>query len=113
MKGDVAVIELAGTYLRLSWCGVIVTIWCCAQGSSWSRSKVGSKTSALCEVLIALGLANLDLLLLTTATELLWLESTLGLELGAAMLWDVTLRHGCGLCVCKGFKVCSLLVDLF
>lgn len=85
------------TYLGLGWSGVIVTIWCSTKGSSWSGRKVATgETSALCEVVLALGLANLDLLLLATAAELLWLKGALGLEVGAAMLWDETLRHGCG-----------------
>ena len=85
------------TYLGLRWSGVIVTIWCGTKGSSWSGRKVtASKTSALCKVVLALGLANLDLLLLAAATKLLWLEGALSLEVGAAMLWDETLRHGCG-----------------
>ena len=85
------------TYLGLRWSGVIVTIWCSTKGSSWSRRRVAtSKTSALCEVVLALSLANLDLLLLAAATKLLWLEGALSLEVGAAMFWDETLRHGCG-----------------
>lgn len=52
--------------------------------------------TTLCEVLLALCPADLDLLLLAAAAELVWLEGALGLEGGAAMFGDVLVGHGCG-----------------
>jgi hypothetical protein len=51
-------------------------------------------TTTLCEVLLALCPANLDLLLLAAAAELVRLESALRLERRAAVLGDVAVGHG-------------------
>ena len=55
-----------------------------------------ANTTALGQVLLALRLADLDLLLFTTATQLFGLEGALRLELGAPMLGNVPFGHGCG-----------------
>jgi hypothetical protein len=85
--------------LRLGRSGVIIAI-----GGGTKRSTrtvlTGSDTSSLGQVLLTLGLSDLDLLLLTATTELLRLEGVLRLELSAAMLGDVSLSHDD--CYCFG-----------
>jgi hypothetical protein len=87
------------TYLRLGRSGVIIAI-----GGGTKRSTrtvlTGSDTSSLGQVLLTLGLSDLDLLLLTATAELLRLEGVLRLELSAAMLGDVSLSHDD--CYCFG-----------
>ena len=81
-------------YLRLGGRVLIITVGSSTKGSS--RSRVASTdTAPLGQVLLALCLANLDLLFLTTATKLIGLEGALGLELGATMLGDIAVSHGC------------------
>lgn len=83
-------------YLALDGSTFVVTVDRSTQGSAGSgtwASISGGNTSSLGEILFALGFANLNLLLFTTTTELIRLESALGLELVATMLWDVALRH--------------------
>lgn len=81
-------------YLRLGGRVLIVTVGGSTKGST--RSRVASTdTAPLGQVLLALRLANLDLLFLTTATKLIGLEGALGLELGATMLGNVPVSHGC------------------
>jgi hypothetical protein len=80
-------------YLRFRRSRLIVAIRSSAERST--RSVLASAdTSSLCQVLLSLGLANLNLLLLTTTAKLLRLEGVLGLELCSAMFGDVSLRHG-------------------
>jgi len=78
--------------LGLGRSGLIITI---RGGTERSTRAVltGSNTSTLGQVLLTLGLSNLDLLLLATTTELLRLEGILGLELSSAMLGNVSLSH--------------------
>ena len=80
------------TYLRFSRGGLIVAIRGSTEGSARSVFT-GSNTSSLGQVLLTLGLSNLDLLLLTTATEFFRLEGVLRLELSSAMLGNVSLSH--------------------
>jgi hypothetical protein len=51
-------------------------------------------TPSLCEVLLTLRLADLDLLLLAAAAELVGLERALCLESRATVLGDVFVGHG-------------------
>lgn len=82
------------TYLGLCGRVLILTVGGGAQGGT--RSVLTSAdASSLCQVLLTLCLSNLDLLLLTTAAKLIWLEGVLGFELGPSMLGDVALSHGC------------------
>lgn len=81
------------TDLGLCGGGIIVAVWSSSEGSAGSV-LARSDTTALGQVLLSLGLANLDLLLLSAATELLRLEGALRLEIGAAMLGDVPISHG-------------------
>jgi len=87
--------------LGLGRSGLIITI---RGGTERSTRAVltGSNTSTLGQVLLTLGLSNLDLLLLATTTELLRLEGILGLELSSAMLGNVSLSHGD--CYCFGTR---------
>ena len=55
----------------------------------------GTDTAALGQVLFALLLSDLNLLFLAAASKLLGLECVLRLELGPAMLGDVSFRHDC------------------
>lgn len=82
-----------GTYLGLCGGGLIVTVGGGTKGSTRSV-LTGADASSLGQVLLTLGLADLDLLLLAAAAELLRLEGVLRLELSAAMLGDVALSHG-------------------
>lgn len=91
------------TYLRFSRGGLIVAIRGSTEGSARSV-LTGSNTSSLGQVLLTLGLSNLNLLLLTTATEFFRLEGVLRLELSAAMLGDVSLSHVD--CCCFGPRGC-------
>lgn len=94
LQKDRTLIKKEQTYLRLTRGCLIVTVWGSAQGRARSVGSC-SNASPLREVLFALGLANLDLLLLATTAQLIGLEGVLGLELGAPMLGDVSLSHGC------------------
>lgn len=80
-------------YLRLCGSRLIVTI---GGGTKRGTGTVftSSNTTALGEVVLALGLSDLNLLLLATTTKLLGLEGTLCLELGSAMFGDVAISHG-------------------
>lgn len=89
MRGSLA------TYL--GFCGRVLILAVGGGAEGGTRSVVASAdASSLCQVLLTLCLSNLDLLLLATAAELIWLEGVLGLELGPSMLGDVALSHGCG-----------------
>lgn len=82
------------TYLRLRGSGVIVAVGSGAQGGT--RALVArADTTTLGQVLLSLGLANLDLLLLAATSEFVGLEGVLRLELSSAMLGDVPVSHGC------------------
>jgi hypothetical protein len=82
------------TNLALDVAALIVAVG----GSTQRRAGLVSSGDAttLCEVLLSLCSADLDLLLLAAATELVGLEGALGLEGGAAMFGDVLVSHGCG-----------------
>lgn len=81
-------------HLRLGRSGIIVAVRGSSErcaGSVLARTD----TTTLGQVLLSLCLANLNLLLLSATAELLRLESALRLEIGAAMLGDVSVGHGC------------------
>ena len=90
------------TYLGLRWRVFIVAV-----GSSTERSTgtvlTGADATTLGQVLLALRLADLDLLLFTAATQLFWFERVLGLELGAPMLGNVSVSHCCSRRACAVF----------
>jgi hypothetical protein len=86
------------TYLRLVGT-LIVTV-----GGS---SLLDGHVSPLCQTLLSLGLSDLDLLLLTTASQLIGLEGSLRLEV-ASVLGDVTLGHRC--CIIRDEVLCWLTV---
>lgn len=88
-------------YLRLCGSRLIVTVGGGAKRSTGSVFA-SSDTTALSEIVLALGLSDLNLLLLATTTELLRLEGALCLELGSAMLGDVAISHGGWICICFG-----------
>ena len=82
------------TYLGLARRVFIVAIGGSTQRGA--RAVVASaNTTALGQVLLALRLADLDLLFLAATTQLLGLEGALRLELRAPMLGDVAFGHGC------------------
>lgn len=83
------------TYLRFSRSSIIVAVGSGAQRGTRPVCARG-KASPLCQVLLTLRLANLDLLLLATAAEFFGLEGALRLEVGAAMLGNVAISHVCG-----------------
>jgi hypothetical protein len=80
------------THLVLNVAALIVTVGSSSKGSA--RLVSARNTTTLCEVLLALCPANLDLLLLAAAAELVRLESALRLERRAAVLGDVAVSHG-------------------
>ena len=88
------------TYRTLGVGSLIVTVRRSTERSTRSALATVANASPLGEVLLALLLADLDLLLLAAAAELIGLESVLCLESGAAVLGDITVRHG---------EVCDLL----
>lgn len=79
-------------YLGLGRGRLIIAVRC---GAERCAGSVGADASPLCEVFLALGLADLNLLLLAAAAKLLRLEGVLRLELVAAMLGDVAIGHVC------------------
>ena len=81
------------TYCALGVGALIVTVWRSAERRTRATLATVTNASPLGEVLLALLLADLDLLLLTTAAQLIGLESVLRLEGGAAVLGDITVRH--------------------
>lgn len=83
------------TYLALSGSSVIVTVGGGAQRGTGTVLACAD-TAALCEVLLSLGLSDLDLLLLAATSQLLGLEGALRLELSSAMLGNVPISHDCG-----------------
>ena len=87
--------EMAGhADLALDVAALIVAVGGSAQRRAWLVAAGDATT--LCEVLLALRPADLDLLLLAAAAELVRLERALRLERGAAMFGDVLVSHACG-----------------
>ena len=85
----------AGTaYLTLDSAGLIVTLGSYAAAHT-NAAIAGLDTSPLGQILISLLLSDFNLLFLTTTTEFVRPELIPGLELGATMLGDVALGHGC------------------
>ena len=99
------------TNLPLDVAALIVAV---GRRSQRGTGAVGAaaNTTALCEVLFTLRPANLDLLLLTAAAELVRLEGALGLESCAAVLGNVLVSHGVGDCVCRRSGGEGLLVGV-
>ena len=86
------------TDLPLDVAALIVAVGCRSQRGTGAVGAAAN-TAALCEVLFTLRPADLDLLLLAAAAELIWLKGVLGLEGGAAVLGNITVRHGgCVIC---------------
>ena len=83
------------TYLALGGSGVIIAVGRSTQRRTGPVSTCAD-ASTLGQVLLALGLPDLDLLLLATAAQLLRLEGALRLELSSAMLGNVPISHDCG-----------------
>lgn len=82
------------TYLGLCRGVLIVAVGRSTKGSS--RALVTStNTATLGEILLTLLLSDLDLGLLATTAKFFGLEGALGLELGAPMLGNVAVGHGC------------------
>jgi hypothetical protein len=84
------------TYLGLGGRVLIVAVG----GGTEGRTRTvltGADAAALGQVLLALRLADLDLLLFATTAQLFGLECVLRLELRAPMLGNVSVSHGCGL----------------
>lgn len=80
------------TYLAFDGTAFIVTVRS-GQAANTDLSIPPLDAPALCKVLLSLLSADLDLLLLTTATELIRFECVFGLELRAAMLGNVAFSH--------------------
>jgi len=83
------------TYLRLGRGVLIVAVGGGAQRGT-RPIVASSNASSLCQVFLALGFSDFDLLFFATTSQLLGLERVLRLELGAAVLGDVPLSHGDG-----------------
>jgi len=81
------------TYCALGVGSLIVAVWCSAERRTRAGLATATNASPLGEVLLTLLLANLDLLFLAAAAQLVRLESVLRLEGGAAVLGDITVRH--------------------
>lgn len=73
---------------------LIVAVWGSAQRSTQPLGASVDSPS-LCKVLLALLLADLDLLLFTATAKLVGLECALRLEVVAAVLGYVAFRHVC------------------
>lgn len=82
------------TYLTLDGSRLIVAVGSSAQRCTKCTLATTCDSTSLGKVLLALLLSDLDLLLLTAAAELVWLERVLRLECRPAVLGDVTVRHG-------------------
>ena len=81
------------TYLGFCGSGLIVTVGRSAERST-GAVLAGTNAATFGEILFSLSFADLDLLFLSAAPQLLGLERIFGLELRSAMLGDVSLRHG-------------------
>ena len=83
------------THLALDSTGLIITLGGASQATANTNSSIAShNTTSLSQTLLTLLLADLDLLLLAAATELIGTELVLGLELRPAMLGNIAFRHG-------------------
>jgi hypothetical protein len=80
------------TYLGLCGSRLIVAVGGSTECGAWTV-LTGSNASTLGQVLFSLGLSNLDLLFLTSTTQLFGLKGVLRLELRPTVLGDVSLRH--------------------
>lgn len=102
--------RLLVAYLGLCGRVLILAVGGGAQGGTGSVVTCAD-ASSLCQVLLSLCLPNLNLLLLTAAAELIWLEGVLCLELGPSVLGDVALSHGCGAAaLCRDVCVLTFLL---
>jgi hypothetical protein len=82
------------THLALDSTGFIIALSGGSHATTNTNSSIAShNTTSLSKTLLALLLANLDLLLLTAATELIGAELVLGLELRPTMLGNIAFRH--------------------
>lgn len=82
------------THLALDVAALIVAVGRCTQRGA--RLVSAGDATTLCEILLALCPADLDLLLLATPAELVRLEGALCLEGGAAVFGNVLVSHACG-----------------
>lgn len=83
------------THLALNSTGLIVTLGGGGHATANADSTIpGLDATSLGQILLTLLLPNLDLLFFTTAAELVRAELVPGLELGPAVLGDITFRHG-------------------
>jgi hypothetical protein len=81
------------TYLTLSIHTLIVAVRSSTQRGPRRTITTSADTTPLGKVLLTFLLPDLDLLLLAAPTQLVRLERALCLEVGAAMLGDVAVRH--------------------
>lgn len=81
------------TYRALSVGALIIAVRRSTERGTGAALATVANASPLGQVLLTLLLADLDLLLLATAAELIGLERVLRLESGAAVLGDITVRH--------------------
>ena len=87
--------EKKNTYLALNSTSFVVALSAGSHGTTNTNTTIGSlDTASLGHVLLALLLADLHLLFFAAAAELIRTELVPGLELCAAVLGDVTFRHG-------------------
>lgn len=84
------------TYLALDVSALIIAVWSSAQRSTRAATFAGCDATALGEVLLPLLLADLDLLLLAAAAQLVGLEGVLRLERRATVLGNVAIGHVAG-----------------
>jgi hypothetical protein len=97
---------LGQTYCALGVGSLIITVRCSAERSTRAGLATATNASPLCEVLLTLLLADLDLLLLAAAAKLLGLECTLRLDVCATVLGNVAFTHG-------GYVICSVSLWAF
>lgn len=96
------------TYCALSVGSLIVAVRRSAERCTGSGLATVTNASPLGEVLLTLLLANLNLLFLAAAAQLIGLECRLCLEVGAAVFRDVpALRHGGCVGACERSAVCG------
>ena len=86
---------MRATYLALGRDIIIIAIGLGSKRCTQTSTITARDASSLRKVLLALGLPDLDLLLLAAAAQLVGLEGVLGLELGAPVLGDVPIGHDC------------------
>jgi len=80
-------------YLALSVQPLIITVRRSTQRRTRCTIATVANASPLRKILFALLLADFDLLLFATTTELIWLEGVLRLESCAAVLGNVSIGH--------------------